>query len=75
MLKRLSAAGLVDKTRDSGDERSVLLTLTAAGAALRQEALAVPHAVMARLGVDTADLIAMRDSLTHVITAATAAAH
>ncbi len=71
LLKRLVALGLLTKTRDERDERSVVVTLTDTGAALREQALAVPRAVMARLGMDVGDLVSLRDSLTAVITAAT----
>jgi len=71
LLKRLVALDLVTKTRDERDERSVVVTLTGAGAALREQAVAVPRAVVARLGMDVDDLVSLRDSLTAVITAAT----
>lgn len=73
LLKRLVSTDLVTKARDERDERVVVVELTERGAALREEALAVPRAVMARLGMDVGDLVALRDSLTAVISAATAA--
>jgi len=73
LLKRLVALDLVTKARDERDERSVVVTLTGTGSALRGEALAVPRAVMARLGMDVGDLVSLRDSLTAVIAAATTA--
>jgi MarR family transcriptional regulator, organic hydroperoxide resistance regulator len=73
LLKRLTAAGLVQKTRSADDERSVVVTLTPAGAALRARAEAVPRSIMDRLGMGTGDLVALRDALTGVIAAATAA--
>ena len=45
LLKRLEAAGLVQRLRDAADERRVLLRLTAAGRALRGRAAAVPTAI------------------------------
>ncbi|MGQ7298327.1 MarR family winged helix-turn-helix transcriptional regulator [Quadrisphaera sp. KR29] len=72
LLKRLVALGLVTKARDGRDERVVVVELTARGAALREQALAVPRAVMARLGMDVEELVRLRDSLTAVIGAATA---
>lgn len=73
LLKRLVSTGLVTKARDERDERVVVVELTDQGAALREQALAVPRAVMARLGMDVGDLVALRDSLTSVIAAATTA--
>ena len=45
LLKRLEAAGLVTRTRDVDDERSVRVTLTAAGRAVRKHAKVVPPQV------------------------------
>ena len=45
LLKRLQAAGLVTRTRDSADERRVLIDLTDAGRALREEACSVPEKI------------------------------
>jgi DNA-binding MarR family transcriptional regulator len=42
LLKRLEAAGLVSRARAEADERQVIVSLTDAGRALRQKALAVP---------------------------------
>lgn len=47
LLKRLEAVGLVARTRDLRDERSVTVTLTDAGAALEQRAQGVPGAICA----------------------------
>jgi DNA-binding MarR family transcriptional regulator len=45
LLKRLETAGLLQRQRDSADERRVLLRLTARGSALRQRAAQVPRQV------------------------------
>ena len=45
LLKRLEASKLVQRLRDSADERRVLLQLTPAGRALKAKAAAVPEAV------------------------------
>jgi DNA-binding MarR family transcriptional regulator len=50
LLKRLEAAGLVRRERDTGDERRVFLHLTADGRALRARATAVPLAVATASG-------------------------
>jgi DNA-binding MarR family transcriptional regulator len=42
LLKRLDAAGLVRRERSADDERSVLVSLTAKGTALRERAEQVP---------------------------------
>lgn len=70
LLKRLESQGLVQRLRDSADERRVLLQLTPAGRALRQRALDVPPAVAAASGCAldelaslTARLARLRDEL------------
>jgi MarR family transcriptional regulator, organic hydroperoxide resistance regulator len=73
MLKRLEALGLITRTRNANDERATDVTLTAAGTELRTCALEIPPAVVARLGVDLAELEELRNVLTRVNTAALAA--
>lgn len=73
MLKRLEALGLITRTRNAADERSTDVELTADGAALRTRALEIPPAVVARLGVDLAELDELRRVLTSVNEAALAA--
>ncbi|MFO1340633.1 MAG: MarR family transcriptional regulator [Burkholderiaceae bacterium] len=46
LLKRLEAAGLVQRLRDAGDERRVLIQLTPAGRAMKAKAQAVPRQVL-----------------------------
>jgi MarR family transcriptional regulator, organic hydroperoxide resistance regulator len=73
LLKRLESAGLVTRTRNPADERSLTLELTPAGRSLREQALAVPSAVVERLGVEVAELLSLHESLTRIIAAATKA--
>ncbi|WP_395309990.1 MarR family transcriptional regulator [Mycobacterium sp. AMU20-3851] len=73
MLKRLEALGLVARTRSAADERTILVSLTADGAALRQRALDIPPAVVARLGVELSELEHLHSVLTRINTAALAA--
>ncbi|BDU02093.1 MarR family winged helix-turn-helix transcriptional regulator [Nocardia sputorum] len=74
LLKRLEAAGLISRERDSRDERNLVVKLTEAGAALRAQAERIPPAVVQRLGVTLADLEQLRDVLTRVNEAARRAA-
>lgn len=73
MLKRLEALGMITRRRNASDERSTDIALTGAGAALRTRALDIPPAVVARLGVDLAELDELRRVLTRVNAAALAA--
>ncbi|MFB0835175.1 MarR family winged helix-turn-helix transcriptional regulator [Arthrobacter halodurans] len=55
LLKRLESAGHLRRDRDAADERVVRARLTAAGAALRRDALPVPGELFARMGLDPAE--------------------
>jgi DNA-binding MarR family transcriptional regulator len=70
MLKRLEAAGLVTRTRDPDDERQLRIGLTEQGRALREQALHVPPAVVAKLGVSLGDLLELHKGLTELNEAA-----
>lgn len=67
LLKRLEAVGYLERRREPGDERALRLTLTPAGAALREQALAVPRTVMERLQLDVADAERLHAVLADVI--------
>ncbi|MEY9877035.1 DNA-binding MarR family transcriptional regulator [Streptacidiphilus sp. MAP12-33] len=63
LLKRLEAAGLVVRERSPLDERSVLVSPTSAGTALRERAALVPAEVAARAGLDADELRQLRGLL------------
>ena len=63
MLNRLEAAGFVTRTRQTGDERSVVVGLTAAGKALEERAANVQREVDAATGLTDAEITALRTSL------------
>jgi DNA-binding MarR family transcriptional regulator len=69
LLKRLEAVDLVERRRDAADERQLAVELTGQGRALRDRALAVPPAVVERLGMPIGELVALHASLTRVIEA------
>jgi DNA-binding MarR family transcriptional regulator len=71
LLKRLEAAGLVQRLRDSVDERRVRVQLTREGRTLKRRAFAVPEAVACAAGCEldelarlTARLKTLREQLT-----------
>ena len=70
LLKRLETLKYVDRRRDPNDERSLAVTLTASGAALRAEAEKIPPAVVERLGLPIDELQSLHAALTRVIAAA-----
>ncbi|MFB7426919.1 MarR family winged helix-turn-helix transcriptional regulator [Streptomyces hydrogenans] len=63
LLKRLEAAGYVERRRSAEDERSVTARVTAEGAALRERALGVPRRIAAATGLDLADIADLRERL------------
>lgn len=63
LVKRLEADGLVARQRSSEDERRLEITLTDAGAALRERAVDVPRQVMAAVGMEIGQIAALRDGL------------
>ena len=67
LLKRLQSAGLIERVRDSADERALHITLTPEGTALRKQAELVPGHVVARLGVPVRDLEDLRDRLNDLL--------
>ncbi len=74
LLKRLEASGYLSRSRDPGDERSLQLTLTAEGRRLRERAVGIPPAMMAKLDMTQAELQDLHRRLTEVIARAGAAA-
>ena len=70
LLKRLEAIGYLRRERDPADERSLAITLTGSGRALRERAMQIPPAVVSRLGMPIEDLQRLHASLTQVIAAA-----
>lgn len=73
LVKRLEAVGYVERGRNSTDERSLSITLTDAGRALRTKAEAVPGTMQRRLGMDAEELGSLHASLMKISAAAEAA--
>ncbi|NKY20098.1 MarR family winged helix-turn-helix transcriptional regulator [Tsukamurella spumae] len=73
LLKRLEAQGLLTRGRAADDERRIDVELTEAGRALREQALAVPPAVVERLGASLAELEDLHRVLTTINAKALAA--
>jgi MarR family transcriptional regulator, organic hydroperoxide resistance regulator len=63
LLKRLQAAGLVQRTRGTHDERQVIVTLTDEGRALREKAGQVPVDVFCATGCEIDEVIGLKSQL------------
>ena len=76
LLKRLEAAQLIKRTRNTADERQVLIALTSQGQALKEKAKTVPQSILAasacsiaELSATKNELVALRDRLNAVVEA------
>ena len=66
LLKRLEAANLIARLRDTQDERRVRITLTADGRALRTPAEAIPQCVVQSSQCSLPELAALTGQLKHL---------
>lgn len=73
LLKRLQTAGLINRERCEDDERSVTVSLTEAGRALRARADCIPAEVFAATGLDAPSFEELRETLQRLTAAVTAA--
>jgi DNA-binding MarR family transcriptional regulator len=67
LLKRLEARGLVTRRRQVDDERTVVISLTPEGTALRERAVAIPSVIGCALGLDDKARVALIETL-HAVT-------
>jgi DNA-binding MarR family transcriptional regulator len=63
LLKRLEASGLIKRTRSTEDERQVLIALTPKGRELRDEARAVPQAILSNSACSVGELVTMKNEI------------
>jgi DNA-binding MarR family transcriptional regulator len=63
LLKRLQTAGLVTRNRQADDERSVRVSLSETGRALRGKARGIPDVIGAAMDLDDAGVARMRAQL------------
>ncbi|HEY9595429.1 MAG TPA: MarR family winged helix-turn-helix transcriptional regulator [Spirochaetia bacterium] len=63
LLRRMEKKGLVTRTRDRRDERTVMVALTAAGKALEPRVRSVPRAIAECLGLTPRSYAALRAQL------------
>jgi len=63
LLRRLEAAGMVTRTRDRDDERRVLINLTKAGEALRDELWSITDKIKTACQLTDEGLVELRDVL------------
>ncbi len=66
MLKRMAAAGLVERRRDGEDERRVRITLTDAGRQLQEQTAHFPGCILDRSGLTLAQLVDLQGQITRL---------
>ena len=69
LLKRMEAAGWLQRSRSQHDERVVLVNLTEHGLALRRQAAEIPAALAAQSGADACELVSFRQQIRRWLTA------
>ncbi|WP_374054813.1 MarR family winged helix-turn-helix transcriptional regulator [Rossellomorea sp. FM04394] len=67
MLKRMEANGLVERHRSVKDERSVEISLTQKGEALKEKAACVPTRLLERLEMDGEELESLDQTLKTIL--------
>ncbi|MEO7014910.1 MAG: MarR family transcriptional regulator [Leifsonia sp.] len=70
LLKRLEVTGYIERKRSTSDERSLEVTLTETGRALRAQAELIPPQIVQRLGLPVPELENLREGLHTIIAAA-----
>ncbi|GAA1379613.1 MarR family transcriptional regulator [Pseudonocardia kongjuensis] len=63
MLTRLESRGLITRARRPDDERTVQVSLTGEGTALRERAAVAQDEVVRATGMSTEEIVALRDDL------------
>lgn len=63
LLKRMEAGGLIKRSRQSKDERKVVVTLTEKGKKLKNKALNIPQLLFCKTGIDKEEVPALKKEL------------
>ncbi len=67
LLKRLETMGIINRIRDSEDERNVFVRLTPKGIAMKDEALEIPQKAFCCTGFSLDEALALKDKLTELL--------
>ncbi|WP_172125759.1 MULTISPECIES: MarR family winged helix-turn-helix transcriptional regulator [unclassified Devosia] len=63
LLKRLEACGMISRLRDPSDERRVIINLTPAGQAIREQVWNIAGQIRSACKIDEAGMASLRDTL------------
>lgn len=67
LLKRLEGKGIIDRKRKKEDERVVEVFLTESGKQLQKKACEIPGKIQNKIGVDTEDLIHLKETIQKIL--------
>ncbi len=67
LLKKLEARGLLNRERDKGDERRVIITLLSEGKKLKKKALKIPELLLCRTGLSLAEFSNLKGKINSLI--------
>lgn len=67
LLKRMEAKKLLTRARSTKDERIVVITLTKAAIALREQAKKIPQSLLCQSSVEPQEVFEMRDKLKQML--------
>lgn len=67
LVKKLEAAGLLERERDTRDERNVIITLTEEGRNLKEKAYGVPMKVFKAMNITLEELVELRENLNSLV--------
>ena len=67
LLKKLEAKGLITRKRSTSDERNLILTLTKAGTAMREEACTIPSELAQKVPLSQEEARTLYDLLYKVL--------
>jgi DNA-binding MarR family transcriptional regulator len=63
LLKKLESMGIVNRVRDTEDERNVYVTLTNEGTIMKDKALQIPSRIFCSTGLSLEEVIDLREKL------------
>lgn len=67
LLKKLEKLGILERVRDTKDERNVIIKLTTRGVEMKSEALEIPKEVFCSSGISPEDALDLREKLKVVL--------
>lgn len=67
LLKKLEARGILNRERDKGDERRVIITLLPEGRKLKKKALKIPEMLLCRSGLSVTDFKNLKGNINSLI--------